>query len=140
MRAKSFAASLCAMLLFGQAAASAQDAGGLPAADPEAEAMVSQMLRAYDARDLRRFVSFFSADAVVEFEGHMFTGRSEIARAYRLNFAPGAPRTRIVEREAYANRVIDQEEYTINGQTFCCSTTAYVVEDGEVVYANVVAN
>lgn len=99
--------------------------------------VIASATSAYQARDKERFLAHFADNAVVEMDGLSFEGRSQIRQAYSLNFEPGAPRVRVVDREAYEDRVIDTVEYDINGQVWCCSVTAYFVQDGKIVLARV---
>lgn len=99
--------------------------------------VIASATSAYQARDKERFLAHFADDAVVEMDGLSFEGRSQIRQAYSLNFVPDAPRVRVVDREAYADRVIDTVEYDFNGRVWCCSVTAYFVQDGKIVLARV---
>lgn len=101
------------------------------------EQVIESATADYVARDFNGFIAHFADDAVVEANGLSFQGRTRIREAYRLNFAPDAPRIRVVEREAYEDRVIDLVEYRLNGETWCCTQTAYIIENGRIVYANV---
>lgn len=100
-------------------------------------AVVESAVAAYQAGDRNRFVAHFAEDAVVELDALSFHGRAQIREAYAQNFGPDAPRVRVIDREAYMNRVIDTEEYDFGGQIWCCSVTAYFVEDGKIVLARV---
>ncbi|WP_271077498.1 nuclear transport factor 2 family protein [Aurantiacibacter sp. MUD61] len=101
------------------------------------EQVIASATAAYQARDRARFVAHFADDAIVDANGFTFQGRAQIAEAYAQNFRPDAPTVRVVDREAYANRVIDTIEYTERGQVYCCTVTAYFVEDGQITYARV---
>lgn len=127
---KLISAALAAAVLANPAAVTAQQTQ-----DPVS--VIESATRAYQARDRDRFIAHFADDAVVEMEGLSFEGRSQIHEAYALNFVPEAPRVRVVDREAYADRVIDTVEYDFNGQVWCCSVTAYFVQDGKIVLARV---
>lgn len=127
---KLISAALAAAVLASPAAVPAQQTQ-----DPVS--VIESATRAYQARDRDRFIAHFADDAVVEMEGLSFEGRSQIREAYALNFVPEAPRVRVVDREAYADRVIDTVEYDFNGQVWCCSVTAYFVQDGKIVLARV---
>ncbi len=100
-------------------------------------AVIESATAAYQARNREGFVAHFADDALLEMDGLSFEGRAQIRQAYALNFTPEAPRVRVVEREAYANRVIDTVEYDFNGQAWCCSVTAYFIENGKIVLARV---
>lgn len=100
--------------------------------------VVASATAAYEAGDRNRFLAHFAEDAIVDANGFSFQGRAQIRDAYAPNFAPDAPSVRVVDREAYDNRVIDTVEYTQNGGTWCCTTTAYFVEDGQITYARVI--
>lgn len=99
--------------------------------------VVESATAAYQARDRRRFIAHFAEDAILDANGLSFEGRAQISAAYEQNFRPEAPTVRVVDREAYANRVIDTVEYTEYGQVFCCTVTAYFVENGQITYARV---
>ncbi|WP_197921695.1 nuclear transport factor 2 family protein [Aurantiacibacter sediminis] len=101
------------------------------------EQVIASATAAYQARDRARFVAHFADDAIVDANGFSFQGRAQIAEAYAQNFRPDAPTVRVVDREAYGNRVIDTVEYTERGQVYCCTVTAYFVEDGQITYARV---
>ena len=112
---------------------------GVPAQEAQADpvTVVESAVAAYQAGNRERFLTHFADNAVVELDGLSFEGRAQIAAAYAPNFERGAPRVRVIEREAYANRVIDTEEYDFGGQVWCCSVTAYFIEDGKIVLARV---
>lgn len=128
---KVISAGLACVVLASPVAAPAQQA----AQDPVA--VIDSANAAYQARNLNRFVAHFADDAVVEMDGLELRGREQIRHGYSLNFAPDAPRIRVVDREAYADRVIDTIEYDFSGQVWCCSVTAYFIEDGKIVLARV---
>lgn len=128
---KLISVALASAVLASPAAAPAQQAGQDPVA------VVQSATEAYQARDRNRFMAHFAEDAVLEMEGLSFEGRAQIREAYAQNFVPEAPRVRLVDREAYADRVIDTVEYDFNGQVWCCSVTAYFVRDGKIVMARV---
>lgn len=99
--------------------------------------VIESATAAYQARDRTRFLAHFAEDAIVDANGFSFQGRTQIAEAYAENFTANAPTVEIVDREAYGDRVIDTVEYRQNGYTYCCSVTAYFVENGQITYARV---
>lgn len=122
---KLISVALAGAVLASPATAPAQQGGQDPVA------AVQSATEAYHARDRNRFMAHFAEDAVLEMEGLSFEGRAQIREVYAQNFVPEAPRVRIVDREAYADRVIDTVEYDFNGQVWCRSVTAYFVQDGK---------
>ena len=111
--------------------------GAQQSASADPVLVIESATSAYRAGDRDRFIAHFAPDAIVDANGMSFEGRAQIRAAYAPNFANGAPRVRVVDREAYSNRVIDTVEYTQDGQVYCCTVTAYFVEDGRITYARV---
>lgn len=129
----------CLLGLIGVAAMAAQPAAYAQQAEGERSPteVIASATAAYQARDRARFVAHFAEDAVLDANGYSFVGRAQISEAYDENFRPQAPTIRVVDREAYSNRVIDTVEYSERGQVYCCSVTAYFVENGQITYARV---
>ncbi|WP_169053582.1 nuclear transport factor 2 family protein [Alteraurantiacibacter aquimixticola] len=103
-----------------------------------AEAVVQAHIDAYRAGDFEAFLATFARDAVLSYDGMMFYGRTEIREAYHLNFQPGAPSFYLVSSGTKGNLVWLRAGYTLaDGTDICCSDTAYAVQDGHIVRADV---
>ena len=107
-----------------------------PGEDDEAKARAVQAhVDAYRSGNLDRFVATFTPDATVVANGIVANGRDQIAALYTLNFAPGAPRIRVVDSGITGERVFLSISYTFpGGGERCCSYSEYVVKNGKIAY------
>lgn len=89
---------------------------------------------AYQAKNLDAFMQFYAANAEVHMGGKVFKGLQQIRAAYRLNFAPGAPQTQVVERYVDGAQVTDVEQIIMpDGEVLCCQTATYTVRNDKIV-------
>ena len=89
---------------------------------------------AYQAKNLNAFLQFYASNAEVHLDGMVFRGHAQIRAAYQLNFAPGAPKTQVVERYVDGNTVTDIEQIIMpDGEVFCCQSATYTVSGNKIV-------
>ena len=105
----------------------------------EAEsAVVQRHVDAYRARDIDAFVRTFAPDAIVVANGLVAEGRSEIREFYKLNFAPEAPKIRVVSSGRIGETIYIEAAYVFpTGQEMCCSYSEYTVKDGMISFLTV---
>lgn len=98
-------------------------------------AVVQGHIDAYRTGNLDRFMATFTPDAEVYADGYVARGQREIRAAYRMNFAPGAPKMRI-ENSGLAGQFvfITHALELSDGREVCCTYSEYEVRDGKISY------
>lgn len=115
--------------------ASLASAAATPIAAQSARDILSLHNDAISQRDLDGFLGTFADDAVVIWDGDVFTGREQIEQVYAGKFSPEAPQVRIVRQgRASGGGVVQEEAYVMaDGAETCCTTSAIYVAEGRVI-------
>ncbi|WP_271439000.1 nuclear transport factor 2 family protein [Pontixanthobacter luteolus] len=116
------------------ASAIAVPAAYAPAAAQESPvAVVQSHIDAYRARNLNAFMRSFASDAVVVIDGVAVQGHAQIRELYSLNFAPGAPKLKMISSGQADGVVWFESGYVFqDGSELCCGYSEYTVENGKI--------
>lgn len=128
-----FAAMLWTMPTLGQVAP--QEVAVVDADAAARLAVVERHIEAYRAGNLNRFVATFAPNAEVYAHDMVVVGQDQIRTAYRPNFAPGAPKMRVLSREVAGEFVfLTVGFYAPSGAQMFCSYSEYGVTGDKVSY------
>ncbi|MEM9076122.1 MAG: nuclear transport factor 2 family protein [Bacteroidota bacterium] len=100
----------------------------------DAEAVVAEQLKAYNARDIDGFMETYSDDIVLfDFPNYQFSeGKEKMRQQYNAFFENTADlNCEIKNRMVIGNKVIDEEYLTVNGSNFS-AVAIYEVENGKI--------
>ncbi len=118
---------------FALALAAAACAATPTSAQQNPAAVVQAHVDAYRAGDIDAFMNTFAAGAVLTYDGQRFVGKSQIRRAYSMNFQAGAPTIYIAGSEMRDGKVVLSEGYVLaDGTDICCSLSSFTVANGKI--------
>ncbi|WP_162789588.1 nuclear transport factor 2 family protein [Altererythrobacter sp. ZODW24] len=108
------------------------------AAQGDVLSVVNRHVIAYQTGNLSAFLATFSQDAVVDYDGRRFVGRTEIRQAYAANFGSTAPTVEVTNSWVNGETVELEEAYIFaDGSRMCCSYSKFTVRGGKIVAVTV---